>query len=581
MGSKQPSAMPLPPDTERCAGCNTKSDLPWDCKTCSKSLCNKCKEKHILSKHKVVPNADDRASSRNSSIFQESKPCPQHPDSEIKVYCNDCGFGCCLSCIHHSHRRHDIVPIQQKYEECEEKLNAVASEWQTRTLTNLQTNIEDLRNVLKTSEKKFVDAENEVNKQRQILKDSVDKSCNELVQDLKQKKTLLTTSLTTAIKSLENQIQENENLIDECGQKIREGGLDFLNFDLPSPRVKPIPDLVIPIPVFVHGKEVTDLAMQKKVGRVEYKKAEYRIGKKVAIKTRKVESEVAEQEKQVVETSPKPEGEMRDFEEGISGESVAPAGKGSAWVAHWGSGTMHLYDAGGRKVRSVTVKTARGLVNKRECSILDLAVTQSGDVLVSHWDEKIRQVTVSDTVDILIDTAPFTPRAIGLTGKEEVVVCMVQPKEMFNNRLTVFSRDGKRKVRETIVKDEQGKQLLTDPKRVVMSGKEQISVMNDERNVVTTDMSGNFCWMYDGSNAALGKRFRPRGMCGDKYLNLLISDGNNNCVHHVGKDGGLIRILLNKEQHGIERPLGIAVDNGEGKVWVGSAIGYWVLKYPE
>ena len=61
-------------------------------------------------------------------------------------------------------------------------------------------------------------------------------------------------------------------------------------------------------------------------------------------------------------------------------------------------------------------------------------------------------------------------------------------------------------------------------------------------------------------------------LCVDKFCNLLISDWGRQCVHYVDREGVLIQLLLTREQHGIEYPFGIGVDNETGKVWVGNDI---------
>ena len=117
-------------------------------------------------------------------------------------------------------------------------------------------------------------------------------------------------------------------------------------------------------------------------------------------------------------------------------------------------------------------------------------------------------------------------------------------------------------------KSGEGKQMLSDPLRVAMNG-ECISVMNHGCNVVTIEHSGKVRWVYEGVVSSLNDRFKPAGMCIDHHRNLLISDNANHCIHYVGTEGGFIQLLLTKEQHGIESPWGICVDNEMTKVWVG------------
>ena len=134
--------------------------------------------------------------------------------------------------------------------------------------------------------------------------------------------------------------------------------------------------------------------------------------------------------------------------------------------------------------------------------------------------------------------------------------------------MAVYSPDGKTKVRDIVVKDDNGKQLLTDPYRVVINS-EDISVLNYLSNVVTSGQDGKVRWVYDGSQAKHGK-LDAAGMCIDKFYNLLISDYYNSRVHYVDREGVLIQILLTRFQHGINSPWGIGVDHDTGNVWLGS-----------
>ena len=205
-------------------------------------------------------------------------------------------------------------------------------------------------------------------------------------------------------------------------------------------------------------------------------------------------------------------------------------------------------------------------------------VKRSRDIIVCNQDNKVRLVTTHGEVTKLIDNAPFAPRGVCLTEREEIVVCMSGKGDQ--NHVAIYSPDGKRKVREIVVKDSKGKQLLTNPLRVVMNG-EDISIGNYGSNVVTTGQDGSLRWVYDGEDAKLGKAIAARGLCIDKFRNLLISDYNNHCVHYVNREGGLIQILLTRDQHGIGWTYGIGVDTETGYAWVGSGSRrkIWVFKY--
>ena len=137
----------------------------------------------------------------------------------------------------------------------------------------------------------------------------------------------------------------------------------------------------------------------------------------------------------------------------------------------------------------------------------------------------------------------------------------------------------RKKIRKIVVKDDQGKQLLNDPRRIVVNG-EYFSVMNFGSNVVKFDVDGKVLWVYDGPPGQTGT-LDAYGMCADKFCNLLISDAYKDRVHYVSSAGSLIQMLLTREHNGIRWPLGICVDEA-GIVWMGSGgkkFNVWVYKY--
>ena len=250
--------------------------------------------------------------------------------------------------------------------------------------------------------------------------------------------------------------------------------------------------------------------------------------------------------------------------------SLVPTGKDTVWVANVGRDTMQMYGIAGKRIRSVTARP--------EFCILDLAVKQSGDVIVCYKD-KVCFVTKKGTVTTIFDTASYIPKGVSLNENEDIMVCMAGMGD--ENHVVVYSPDGKKQVKKIVLKDHQGKQLLADPTRVVNG--EYISVMNWESNIVTCDEDGRVKWVYDGSQTETG-RLDAVGMCVDRFSNLLISDYESQCVHYVDREGVLIQILLTRDKHGIKKPLGIGVDDKKQTVWVGvreemfhSQV--WIFKY--
>ena len=584
MSSIQPTIVPPAQSTVTCDGCDTAFDVTWFCKACPASLCNTCKQRHesdrFLRRHTVVKRTGHVI--RSLDVSKIIQPCSEHPEKEITVYCKDCSVACCIMCIEEKHVRHEIIGIEKKYMEHEDELNEMLKHIENSTLTNLRSNINELREKLALKETEFKAVKEEVDEFRKELKTTVDRSCDKLLGDVEQRETEMRSEIESVIKDIENKIKANENFISACSARIREGGLGLIGYNprAPTSHDPLVPQIQIHKPEFVPGRDLVEM-ITKNVGKIKTTKI---VTEESVLVNLRGESKDTCTPNDPVATTARLAG-------GASGPSVTPgdneskevvrraklssistkvlgsfkiqtrcmniavAGKGTAWVGDWFHNTIYLYDESGKIMSSVNVTSG----------VFGVAVKASGGVLVCNIDKNIRLVTVSGNVSTLIDTSPFKPKGVFLTGREEIVVCMADQGD--KNHVAVYSPDGKSKVREITVKDDKGGQMLTDPVSVVMNG-EAFSVLNYDSNVVTFDESGKVRWVYDGSQAEQKGHFTPRVLCVDKFCNLLISDYGGDCVHYVDREGVLIQLLLTQEQHGIEYPEGIGVNNETGNVWV-------------
>ena len=369
---------------------------------------------------------------------------------------------------------------------------------------------------------------------------------------LRQKETGQISEISDVIQNLELRIKEIELFINVCGEKVRKGGLDLIEYSKVTP---PTSDTCLPaglncIPIFAPDQDLLS-SITKLVGEIELGVIEINLTRQTNPGTTDI----------VTSVRIKP-GDIKiknfgSFRTRGVGKSVVPAGKDTAWMADFGNTTLHMYDTEGRHITSVTVTEQGG--------ILDLAVRQQGGVIVCNDDNKVRILTKNGVIRILIDTEPYCPQGVCLSEKGEIAVCMGGRGD--ENHVVIYSPNGKHKVREIAVKDDQGNQLLINPHGVVITG-EYISVMNLDSNVVTFDMVGKVRWVYDGSRTEQVK-FCPKGMSRDKFCNLLITDSGNHAIHYVDREGGLIQILRTKDGYGIFNPWGIGVDSETGTAWVG------------
>ena len=543
----------------QCDGCKTELDVDKLCKTCPKSLCDGCAKRHRrdLGSHDIVQRTGRAI--RTSELSTLLKPCLIHSTYKTTDYCNDCSIPCCIKCIYEKHDKHSITAIETKYIEIEDRLNELTNGLERNELPTLKSNRKHLLEAQKEHEEQFQYVEKEVNRFRMELKAAVDDRCDKLLIELKQKDIEQISEIRAAISDLEEQIKEIDLFIKSCCKKVRKGGLDLIEYDrinsLPIIDIYP-PNVSFNLPNFVPCQDLLS-SIKKYVDEIKWE------GREINVIKCATYLGTLDPTKPIINIK-----KLSSFHMDHFGMSVVPVGKDTTWIANFFSDTMEMYDIRGKKISNVSLT--------KNVYILDLAVKQTGDIIMCNTDNKVRLVTVGGTVTIVIDTAPYSPKGVCLTEKEDLLVCMAGKGG--DNHVAVYSPDGKQIQRKIVVQDDQGKQMLTVPRGVVMNG-EYISVLNLGSNVVTCDEDGKVRWVYDGSQTEMGK-LDAMGMCIDKFDNFLISDYEHHCVHYVDREGGLIQILLTGYKHGIDRPLGIGVDNETGKVWVAGGDNImWVFQY--
>ncbi|KAK3088858.1 hypothetical protein FSP39_024673 [Pinctada imbricata] len=518
----------IPPQTfvefVECGLCQGNANISWFCKDCPTSLCDACATTHRTIEQYKSHTIVERTYTvlRLFGPAKIAEQCEVHPEKDISSYCNKCDVPCCISCLVQNHQRHEIFTIEDKYIDAKKRLNVYYKDVRP-TVDKLEDQAkadvtEDTFRV-----KKVI---NDINEFRKDFIQNVNRSCDDLITEVNQipKKT------TEAFGGIEKSKEIIESLITEIEEKIERGKYDIIKYQPPKL------ESLIPS---MKRLEV----MKESVGEIK------------SIVIEREEKDISKMLRYIhVE-------KLHSFDSKIDTTSMTTAGNNMAWIMGYKTPTMYLCNDKGKVVRSVKVKGSEG--------INDMAITQSGEMIVTCTDSKVRRVSVNGKVSTMIDAAPFGCYGVCVTDKQEILVCMRDQGD--KNHAAVYSSDGRSKLREIRGRDGQGKHLITYPYRVVQNGQD-LCVVNGESNVVCVDERDNVRWVYDGKQAKLKGSFDPSGICVDKYNNLLVTDMNNDCVHYIDREGGLIQVILTQEQTGLLFHWGICVDDVTGHVWVGNIV---------
>ena len=478
-----------------CGICGGTDNVQWFCKNCAGSLCDTCKETHrtaaLFRTHLVISRTQSVV--RTHGPAKIAKECPRHKGKELSAYCKACDDACCIQCLADYHKNHDFCPIDEAYLNAEKRLNYYINELDDFVKSELEQLTTNTESEIETHEKKISEVKTKVNAFRQELKGAVDDSCDALIDSLEKPNTIRKSFLL----EIEKQKQNVDHLTNECTEKIREGNLDIITYNPPKPSsLIPIRQKSPMTPEFVPGRELIGI-IKDGVGKIVYREVK-----------QEVQSKEPSHTTQDFETGKFQVRKVSSFKSKIDVTAMATAGNNTAWVAYWNDDTMHLYDSGGKVLRSVTVR--------KEVSIWDMVVKRSGDVIVTNTDKKVRMVNSKGKVTTLINTAPFDAFGVCLTETEEIVVCMSGQGD--KDHIAVYSPDGRRKVSEVRGSGADNENLITFPDRVVQIGTDfcVVSVIN----VVSVDRTGRVRWVYDGRATNLGKHFNPAGICCDKDQNV-------------------------------------------------------------
>ncbi|KAJ8297836.1 hypothetical protein KUTeg_024367 [Tegillarca granosa] len=121
-------------------------------------------------------------------------------------------------------------------------------------------------------------------------------------------------------------------------------------------------------------------------------------------------------------------------------------------------------------------------------------------------------------------------------------------------------------IKQTIQYNKQNKPLFSDPKLVTENINGDICVVDDYRTVVVVNKDGQFSLKYPESGKSTHTIGDCSGIACDKLGYILISDYVNSQIHQIDSDGKFVQFVLT-EQHGIEKPLGLSIDD-KGQLWV-------------
>ncbi|XP_056002847.1 uncharacterized protein LOC125667384 [Ostrea edulis] len=191
-------------------------------------------------------------------------------------------------------------------------------------------------------------------------------------------------------------------------------------------------------------------------------------------------------------------------------------------------------------------------------------VTEDGDLLFIYCD-KVRKLTSDGTLTTLLTTdwGAYCIHSSRING--DILVGSI-------GKVTRYDRTGRRL--QVIKEGDKGQTLYELPIYITENKNGDIWISDmDKRAVVVVDKSGRHrfdytgrqsedsSYMYHSFYTGLQLHFSPRGICTDVLGHVLVCDVYNDSVHLLDQDGQFLSLLLTGEQHGIDHPAALCVDD--------------------
>ncbi|KAK3093621.1 hypothetical protein FSP39_018233 [Pinctada imbricata] len=531
--------------TIQCDHCGGVDDVKHYCLICEETMCPTCKAIHNKGRatrdHQVVLR-QERDTQEQTSTF-----CPKHQNQITSSHCYTCNVPVCTKCIAETiHNGHKFSDVSKILENLKQELRDSKKKMETR-LKEVNDMIQKGDKNWREYENKAKGIESSISHDAVSLRSLVDKMEVNRKEELKSIK-CQDSKTWEAVKSLldEEKIMISRNLAkhDKCLSSTTISGMAELLNESKEQRSK----LLNPIEVVSLSYQLPSNTSIEGIGEI--------------CRTSEVQPMIHGRNLHIGRAVV-----MSSFSFTLGIPSICNAGNGNVLIGYRESNDI------------VTVNTKEGkIVHKRKNVLrnkcLSLAVTASEDILVSPIKGHCMFVLNGpNKLSTLFDTTPYETLFISVTETQEQLICL---RKSVNGRYKgrVILCDGEGSNQKHIGSDDfyespvQAVALQDGGFCISDLGKQQLMVLNTDGNIRHTIQN------------PLGReRFWPRGICTDKFGNILATDLLNHCVYFIEKDMSVRELVGVRE--GIRKPRCMCIDD-DNYLWLAQYNGdIKVIKYLE
>nr|XP_022304503.1 uncharacterized protein LOC111111680 isoform X1 [Crassostrea virginica]XP_022304504.1 uncharacterized protein LOC111111680 isoform X1 [Crassostrea virginica] len=546
-------------DIVRCDLCETPVP-PMCCDICHINLCKACVGEHLSDDskdHKVVP-----FHKRGSTINYPK--CQKHPPKTCEVHCKHCNIPICASCFssgdHDQHKKIDILKILTKKKELIEK---------------------DLQELKKLIRPKFQQAASEIPAQKAGVKQhslKLTAALNKQGEALHKEINSLIQRKQSEIEAMDEQhlaaISTQEDVINKALHEIKQVILDLQKlldsddvclvseYTSRNEEFRSLPaQFQVTLPTF-SPQEINREQLYQQLGSLSQLLITYPLTDEAA---RTIEEHGSLKKTPVAVSSPpaRPPSDKTLSDKpqilidipttgyGLGLYNVSCLSDEEIWT-RGNNKIMKLYNLKGKLLKSVQTKSGNWP--------RDIAVTRSGGLVYTDWDDRSINLVSGTEIQTLITLRGWKPLGLCSTSSGDLLVIMTSD----DDEQTKVVRYSGSTEKQSIQWEDQGNPLYSSNRF------NNIKYLSENRNldicvadcnagaVVVVSAAGKLRFRYTGPPSTPGESFSPLDITTDSQANILTADPDNHRIHIIDQDGLFLRFLHNC---GLQRPWSLCVDS--------------------
>ncbi|XP_061168985.1 uncharacterized protein LOC133178259 [Saccostrea echinata] len=532
-------------DVMRCDLCET-AVVQMHCDTCLVNLCKACLGEHFsadLSKpHKIVDFKD-----RKSTLIHPR--CTSHGEETCEMYCTHCDVPvCCICLASDQHLGHKLVRMQEIRDEKRDKLIKKQTELKEKIYPTYQDIASDVQSRMSQLEKEYGDLSTAITKHGEDWHREIDKLVKKLKAEIDEMKNTQLQTLQKQLGEISKKISEIKDEIESIDSVLESTHISSL-FSVPSTldEYRKLPrKITVSLPKFSPKKIQADKLFSLKT--IPLKSDEHGYNIKTSQKSPEAGSFPA-----VKQLLKEPET-VTTIDTGPYNDllNVACLSDEEIWTSRDDS-TMKLYRINqGSLLKSITTKSGY--------KPYDIAVTKSGDLVYTDYNDKTVNIVKNEKIDEIIRLQNWKPRGVCSTSSGDFLVIMHSNDYTQTKVVRYFGSTEKQTIQ------------FDDERNPIYSSGGHYRYITENRNldicvaecgpkaVVVVNQAGKLRFRYTGHTPAPKNiPFNPRGITTDSQGHILTADDNNDCVHIINQDGHFLCYI----DCGLSGPWGLCTDTND------------------